>query len=56
MNKNYLDDQVNETPNWFQKWRDNEFWHLSLEVRVGSILIGIVIAILGVILGVILMG
>jgi len=34
-----------KTPQWFREWRNNEFWHMAVEVRVSTIIITIIFAI-----------
>jgi len=34
-----------KTPQWFKDWRNNEFWHMAVEVRATTIIITIIFAI-----------
>lgn len=34
-----------KTPKWFAEWRNNEFWHMAVEVRATTIIIALIFAI-----------
>lgn len=34
-----------KTPKWFKEWRNNEFWHMSIEVRTTTIIVVFVFSI-----------